>query len=252
MAETVIQFKKEAPPQTGGFVETDTARAIARALRRAKAKSKLTMVAGAPGSGKTDALHRFRSEAPDMLVYTAVSGEGGVFNLACGLCDLVGVKRPKSTDVADARRRIAAEIGPGGFLIIDEAQYLVQRNPKGRDNPEALDWARGVAEEGFFGLALVGDLSLRDAVADMPQLDRRAHPRVVVESVPQEDVAALCQARGLTDPKVIAALAIKARRLGGLGYVEAIHEDARDMSDTGTPALEDYLAAMKLFEEGCR
>ncbi len=213
----------------------------------------MTLIAGAPGIGKTEALWQYFNQYRDSThLYKAVSGEGGVFNLAGGLCALLEMPRPKSTDLADARRRIAEEIGDRSLLIIDEAQYLVQRNPKGRDNPEALDWVRGVAEDGCFGVALVGDLALRDAVREMPQLDRRTHPRVVVEYVPPVDVQALCAARGLTDAKIVEALARKARRLGGLGYVSEVLGDARDMSDTGTPTAEDYLCAMKLFEEGCR
>ncbi|MBK0328143.1 hypothetical protein I5535_12680 [Rhodobacteraceae bacterium F11138] len=62
----------------------------------------------------------------------------------------------------------------------------------------------------------------------------------------------LCKSRGLTDATVVEALARKARRLGGLGYVSEVLNDARDMSDTGTATAEGYLFAMKLFEEGCR
>lgn len=252
MSGNVTPFKKEAPPAACGFVETETARGVLMALHRAWSKGKLTLIAGAPGVGKTEALHQFRKDAPDMLVHTAISGEGGVFNLASGLCDLVGIARPAPTELADARRRLAEAIGVGGFVLIDEAQYLVKRNSKGSDNPEALDWARALAEEGFFGLAFVGDLSLLNAIKAMPQLDRRTHPRVIVETVPDDDVTALCAARGLTDKKVVKALAQKARRLGGLGYVAEILSDARDMSDGDTPAPEDFIAAMQFFEKGCR
>lgn len=253
MTGNVTLFKPEAPPVRPGHVETETTRAIHRALRRAQLKEKMTLVAGAPGIGKTEALWSYFNQQRDTcFFYKATSGEGGVYNLACGLCEMLEIPRPKCTDLAASRRRLAERIGVSSLLIIDEAQYLVQRNLKRRDNPEALDWIRGVAEDGCFGVALVGDLSLRDAVKEMPQLDRRTHPRVVVEYVPQEDVEALCNAHGLTNAKIVEALARKARRLGGLGYVSEVLSDARDMSDTGTPKAEDYLFAMKLFEEGCR
>lgn len=252
MTGNVTPFKKEMPFDPGR-IETATMRGIHRALRRAHAKEKMTLIAGTPGIGKTEATLGYAATYRGLCPYfTAVSGEDGVFNLAYGLSELLELPKPKSTELRQARWSISERIGVGSLLIVDEAQYLVQRNPKGRDNPEALDWLRGMAEEGCFGVALVGDLSLRDIIKELPQLDRRTHPRVVVEYIPQEDVEALCKSRSLTDTKIVEALARKARRLRGMGYVSEVLDDAQDMSDTGTPTAADYLFAMKLFEEGCR
>lgn len=252
MSGNVHRFKSEPPPAPAGFVETDTARAILRALHRARAKEKMTLIAGAPGIGKSRALHRFHDEAPDMLIHSAISGEGGVYNVARALCGMLGLCPPKSSDLSETRRRLAEAIGAGGFVAIDEAQYLVQRNPKGRDDTAALEWVRALSEEGCFGVALVGDMSLVHAIAELPQLDRRTHPRVVVPVSEASDVAAFCAARGLTEKRVIDRIATKARRFGGLGYVAEILSDARDFSDTGVPSAEDFYAAMQMFEEGCR
>lgn len=82
---------KQAVPVQAGFVETATTRAIHRALRRAHSKAKITMIAGAPGIGKTEAIWQFfDADRYRSFLFTAVSGEGGVFNVACRLCEALG------------------------------------------------------------------------------------------------------------------------------------------------------------------
>ncbi len=247
---TPIKAGINFPPS---MVKTRTYEAVLRALDRAHGREKMTLIAGAPGIGKTKALWSYFNANPeDCIFYTAHAGEGGVFNLARGLCNQLELKEPTNAGVRRARDDIAQAIGVGRLLIVDEAQYLVQINPKGSNNPEALEWLRGISEQGYFGVALVGDLSLRDTVKTLPQLDRRTHPRVIVEYVPEDDVKALCEAQNLTNPKIIDLLWRKARLLGGLGYVSEVLADARDMSDTGSPNNSDFMDAIKGFEKGWR
>lgn len=133
-------------------------------------------------------------------------------------------------------------------MAIDEAQYLVQKNPRGPDNWDALEWARELAEEGYFGLAFVGDLKLLDGLSDAPQLRRRTHPRVTLNHSTEEDISAFCQARGLTDRVIVQKLAKVAKRYGGLGDVSEVLTCARDMSNGAMPNSNDFLAAIEYLD----
>ncbi|TCO73061.1 AAA family ATPase [Rhodovulum euryhalinum] len=248
MTANVHMIKPEAPPVQWGFIETRSAQAMALALRRARAKGKIVAISAASGVGKTATVFHLKQDAPGTLVFTAKSGEGGVWNLACGLCNLLGLEPPNGRDLAAARAEIADKIGPDGFLVIDEAQYLIKRNPRGPDDRDALEWARQLAEEGFFALALVGDLRLDKAINDLPQLKRRTHPRVTISHATEADVDLYCRARGLHDDATIRKLADIARRNGGLGDVEDIFATARDLGKTGVPTVEDILAALEYLE----
>ncbi|TCM77621.1 hypothetical protein [Rhodovulum steppense] len=132
--------------------------------------------------------------------------------------------------------------------MIAEAQYLIKRNSNGRDDLDALEWARQLAEEGFFALALMGDLRLDKAINDLPQLKRRTHPRVTISHATEADVAQYCRARGLHDDATIRKLADIARRNGGLGDVEDIFATARDLGKAKVPTVEDILAALEYLE----
>lgn len=159
------------PLRDQGFVETKSASAMLLALRRARAKAKITMISGAPGIGKSATIQHFkRTYAQDAIIFQATAAEGGAWNLACALFSIVGLGIPNARDLPRARENLADAIGQSGFLIIDEAQYLVQRNPRGRDHPDCLEWVRSMSENGGFGLPFVGDLKLDEIILDLPQL----------------------------------------------------------------------------------
>ena len=133
-----MQFDKkpEAPPVRGGFVMTPTARNILRSLDLVASEcgGAITLVAAAPGIGKTEALWSCKHARPDAIMFTAVDGEGGPWGAACQLAQLLGLSEPKANNLMVDRQRIAEEIGADGLLLVDEAQYLARRNPKGADD----------------------------------------------------------------------------------------------------------------------
>lgn len=206
------------------------------------------MIAGAPGVGKSEAMWAFKREVPSAIVVTAVCQEGGTWNLANKLCKVLDLGEPNSRRMPETRIKIAEEIGQGGFLMIDEAQHLVQENPRGQNNWGALEWARGMAEEGCFGLALIGDLKLLNGLDGAPQLRRRTHPRVVIRQATEEDVASVCHACGVSEPKIIQVLTRAAKAFGGLGDVIETIRTARDMNADGNPLLDDFLASLEFLD----
>lgn len=258
MAEHLKLIKPEAPPVPSGlqagFVATEAAQHMLLTLN-AVAKVQgfaVTMIAAAPGTGKTETLWHYRMQHRRSFVCTAVSGEGGVWGAARAVMSLFKLGMPNGRDLPEARAWIAEAVGPGGLLIWDEAQYLVQRNNRGKDNFDAFEWLRFAAEEGDFGLVFVGDLKLVDAVADLPQLRRRLRRPVVIRRVSKADVRIFARARGLDDPRMIDALAAVAAAHGGLGDVANVIAHARDCA-AGTPldlshvlfAIEDLKLAPK-------
>lgn len=250
MAE-VLQFDKkpEAPPVRGGIVMTPTARNILRSidLVASECGGAITLVAAAPGIGKTEALWSCKHERPDAIMFTAVDGEGGPWGAACQLAQLLDLSEPKANSLMADRQRIAEAIGADGLLLVDEAQYLVRRNAKGADDWSAFDWLRAMSEEGCFSIAFVGDLSLLELADKRPGLWRRAGQgrRLVLRNVERGDVEALAAQRGVSDVASVEALYQVARREGGLGYVGAITGHAHKMAGTGTIEGKHVLAAIE-------
>lgn len=186
MAEHLKLIKPEAPPVPSGFVMTEAARDMLRSLNALTAipGGALTMIAGAPGTGKTETLWHYLRQTRQALSCTAVAGEGGVWGVAQSFMAAHDLGTPNARDLAGARARLAEAVGPGGVLVWDEAQYLVQRrNGVGTDNVDAFEWLRSAAEEGGFSIAFVGDLKLVDAVSALPQLRRRLRRPVVIRRV---------------------------------------------------------------------
>ncbi|MFZ7089843.1 AAA family ATPase [Primorskyibacter sp. 2E233] len=179
MTGNVTQIKREEPVRLPHFVETPSSRAMLLALRRARARSRLTMIIGGSGVGKSRTMWKFKTEARDTLVSEARAQEGGAWNLAYRLCELLDMPEPNSRNMPKTGHEIAEEIGPGGFVIIDEAQYLVQENARGPDNWGAVEWFRGVAEAGHFGAAFIGDKRLANSFKDAAQLPRRTGAREI-------------------------------------------------------------------------
>lgn len=249
MAEVIEFAKPEAQaPATGGFVMTESAQDMLRSLQlvSAAACDAITLISAAPGTGKTEVLRHFKREhRPDAVFHTAVAGEGTPWGVACQLMEWLELGTPNGRDLLGARRRIAEEIGADGLLIIDEAQYLVQRNPRGKDSWDSLEWLRAMADDGCFSLAFCGDLALQDTASRLPQLWRRMRRRVVIKHVSKEDVTALVTFRGISDRNVIEILYQVARRGGGLGDVDNAIAHARLLSGQNIPASAYIMAALE-------
>lgn len=147
MAEVIEFAKPEAQaPATGGFVMTESAQEMLRSLQLVRAAGNaITLIAAAPGTGKTEVLKHFTIEQNreakkgksgwvDNVVHlhTAVAGEGSPWGLACQLMQAWNQGPPNGRRLMETRQRIGECVGRGGLLLLDEAQYLVQRNPRGK------------------------------------------------------------------------------------------------------------------------
>lgn len=260
MAEVIEFAKPEAQaPATGGFVMTASAREMERSLQLVRAAGNaITLIAAAPGTGKTEVLKHFASEQNDEAkkgksgwvdnvahLHTAVADKGSPWGLACQLMQAWNQGPPNGRRLMETRQRIGECVGRGGLLLLDEAQYLVQRNPRGKDMWGSFDWVRAMADEGSFSIAFCGDLALFETATHLPQLWRRMRRRVVIKHVSKEDVSALVTFRGISDRNVIEILYQVALRGGGLGDVDNAIAHARLLSGKNIPAGAYIMAALE-------
>jgi hypothetical protein len=257
LAEHLRLINPAAPPQPGGFVETDAARDMLRSINGAVGVwgAAMTMIAAAPGMGKTATLTHAAYQHRRAFMVTAVAGEGGVLGIAAAISRALELPAPKRADLPAARLRIAEEIEPEGLLMIDEAQNLVKRNDKGKDNLDAFEWCRGLCEEGCFTLVFAGDLKLAELVETLPQLRRRMLRPVVIRKIGAGDVAKIAAAQGVTDPQTVAALAGAARAHGALGDVMNVIAHARVFAGDGAVTAVHVAAAiadLKLGPKGAK
>lgn len=250
MAEVVQLAKPGAQAQvTQGFVMTESAQDILRSLQLVSAAGDgaITLIAAAPGAGKTEALWHFKNNMRrDAIFHTAVAKEDDTpWGAACQLMEVLEIGRPNSRDMRGSRQRIAEKVGVQGTLIIDEAQNLVHHNLRGGTDWTTLEWFRQMAEEGYFSLVFCGDLSLLETASRLPQLWRRMRRRVVIKNVTNNDVATLARHRGVTEPAVVETLFRVARRGGGLGDVDAAIAHAQLLSGKDIPDAPFVMAALE-------
>lgn len=249
MAEVIQLAKTEvAKPARGGFVLTESARDMLRSLQMAREEAgAMTLIAAAPGTGKTKALWHFKNEMmPKALLIKATAGEDDTpWGLACQLMEKLNIGKPNNRDMRGSRLQIAEAIGPETLLLIDEAQNLIHQNARGADNWDALLWLRDLGEAGYFSLAFCGDLALIEGANRAPGLWRRWKRRVIIKAVSRPDVEALCEARGCADAPVVDALYQVAKRGGGLADVDMVVAHARILARNQMPGRSHILAAIE-------
>ena len=228
---------KDAPAELGGFVATETAEDMLRSLRliRVQKGVRMTMIAGAPGTGKTTAVARFASEVPEAIHVTAVRGEGSIYTVADLLLEVWG-QATRNRTRTDVRRNLIDNLaGTGAALLIDEAQHV---------EADALEWVRAMCEEARVDLALIGDHRLAPAVQAIPQLWSRMRRPVIVRRPTTGDVAGLARAAGVTDAPSIRALTAVALRDGALRNVESVLDLAALFAGGGAIGTADLRAAI--------
>lgn len=247
----------------GDFAETATALDIERTLDlvRLTEGPKLTYIAGAPGTGKTTAVKRYCKGLGHNAHYIDVAcGEGTAWNVAkriAGAWDHGFGWVSSFNTLAEARMRLLSVMGEGTLLVVDEAQYLHQRNNKNGKKTEAFEWLRALAELGDLDLVFCGDMNLPPVLEEVPQLRSRALRPVIITQVSRADVAAVVDGTPYATEPAVNALHAVARMAGGLRNVNAVVSLALDGArGTGErPTLAHLKAAifdMKLAPKGVK
>lgn len=262
MAEVVEFAKPEAEfPAKDGFVMTDSARNMLRSLKMGRSLGNaFTLIAAAPGTGKTEALKYFaacenaekitpdgRYKFDEVFLHTAVAGEGTPWGLASQFMHIWRMGQPNSRKLTEMRQDIGRVVGAGNMLLVDEAQYLVQRNSRGKDTWDLLEWLRAMADEVQFSVAYCGDLALLEMQHQLPQLWRRVlqNRPVIIRNVSKGDIDAFLASRNVTDAKIADLLFRVSRRGGGLGTVAGSIVHARLLAGGKAPDSAHIMAALE-------
>ncbi len=241
----------------GDWADTETACDILRSLEmvREAEQPAMTMIAGSPGVGKTQAVKQYCSQlGHDGIYIQAARGEGTAWNFAKLLAGIFGGPQViKFNTLAEARMLLSRYIGHRRLLVVDEAQYLHQKNGKTNQVGEAFEWLRATADMGKFDVVFCGDLNLISAVNAMPQLQSRMLRPVIVKEACRADVAAIVEGTAFANGKAIDALHHVARMKGGLRNVGNVTRIALLFAGSDHPTLAHLKAAiidMKLAPKG--
>ncbi len=233
----------------GSIAMTESAQDILRSAQLVSATPSggITLIAAAPGTGKTQTLmhfmHGFEGEA---LWHTAVKGEDDTpWGVAVQLMEKLELGRPNNRNLRGSRNQIAEAIGVDGLIIVDEAQNLIRQNLRGGTEWGGFEWLRALSEEGCFSVIFSGDLALLEIQQRLPQLWRRMRRRVIIKAVSKGDVEALTAWRGLDDARINEALYQVARRGGGLGDVDSAISHTRLLAGGLKPSATHILAALE-------
>lgn len=247
MAQYIKLAKVTDPPRNvGDWAETDTARDITRSLDMVVASEApgFTMISGGPGTGKTTTLTRFCDQMGHRALFvTAARGEGTVWNFAHLLASMWG-NMPHFNTHTEARMIFANFIGRDRVLIIDEAQYLHQKNRRTGQTGEAFEWLRATADLGKFHLVFCGDLYLPRAIESTPQLQSRMMRPVMIRQASRADVAAVVARTPFDRPEFIDVLHSVAQLKGGLRNVQNVTRIAQLFAGDTAPEAEHLKAAI--------
>lgn len=212
------------------------------------------MIAGVPGAGKSEAVKSCADQYPAHCIYIqAVRGEGTPWSFAHSLGNHWGYAKPSFGSVQEARMAFGPYFPSDSLLIVDESQYLHQKNRHTGKTGEALEWVRGLAETWGFQVALCGDLDLVTAVASMPQLQSRMRRSVIIKRVNARDVSEIVDGTGWESREAMSALSAIAKHKGGLRNVENVIRVAELFAGNDMPQLAHLKAAivdMKLAPKG--
>jgi DNA transposition AAA+ family ATPase len=210
------EYTSELPPKPG-WVETPTARRIFQTLEMGQFLKELVIAYGAPGTGKTMTSEHYAVTKPNVWLVTPTKASASVRGILMLMCDKLGISDPGSGNYIIQKEIMKKISGTNGLLIIDEAQQLTV---------SALDLLRQIHEQaGGVGLALVGNEPLYNQMTGgfrlqkFAQLFRRIAQRTHIEGTLAEDVAAMCEAIGITDDDAVEYLSRIGTLPGGLGGI---------------------------------
>ncbi len=182
------------------YVETSVSRLVYSICHRTHLYGDIGLIAGRPGTGKTEALKRYASEVDSAILIEAS------YNMSAGLLLDELIERTKAT-VRTARNGtrgtqaqrlrgvIDALIGTDHLVIVDEADTLTPAN---------LEHLRRISDLGGVGIVLAGEPRLHGMVRDPDGRFGRIHSRIgfwppVIRCITEEDCAALVEAAHATD-----------------------------------------------------
>lgn len=207
-------------PEVPGYTETPSSKRIHAALAYAQMFGDSAVIYGQPGVGKTCTAQAYQRSAPNVWIATMSPATATVAAALEEVCDAVGL-RDTLHGAAKMKRAIARRVrGTQGLLIIDEAQHLSTR---------ALEELRTLNDATDVGLAYMGSERVQVRLTggsrseDTAQLFSRQGKWVGIQKTTAKDIAALVEAWGIGEARVLEIAQEIGSRPGGLrGLTKAL------------------------------
>jgi DNA transposition AAA+ family ATPase len=174
------------------WVETSVARLVRSICHRTHLYRDIGIIAGRPGTGKTEALRHYAAEVDTTILIEAS------YNMSAGLLldELIAHTKAqvrtarngtRGTQAQRLRAVIEACVGTDYLIIVDEADTLTPAN---------LEHLRRISDLGGVGVVLAGEPRLHGMVRDPDGRFGRIHSRVgfwppVIRAITEEDCNAL-------------------------------------------------------------
>ncbi len=218
------------------IVPTQNSRTIEMVCGHAKTKSMWFAVSHRAGSGKTTALETF-ALANRASTFLIQAREWAKREFLLQLCRTLGIDTTYRMSLDELTQEVIVFFTsrPGSVLLIDEADKL--KSPARRVLIPIYN-----ACEGVMGVVIVGTDHLEKDLRNDVRLSRKGSDEIIsrfgrkfihLAGANERDVAAICQANGITDKKTIAKIFKEAepvRRVtneGGTMTQEEVVEDLR-------------------------
>lgn len=218
-------------PEAPSWQQTKTAVKILTVLEHCQVFGDMGVLGMGPGLGKTHTIAQFKATRPRVWTAAMSPSSRGVPNALVAMLEAMGEDEAKGTPQA-LSRRVQKKAGPGGLIVIDEAQHLSQ---------QAVDEFRSIHDRTGVGLVFSGD----ENVFQLFDGTRKAafaqfHSRIGIrhrQSRPYaDDAEILAIAHGVTDGPSIKLLRDMAQKPGALrGVTKTLLLARRMASMTDTP-----------------
>ncbi len=226
------------------FCPTPTSEQVMKVVDIAMLTRSLGVVVGAPGVGKSTALREAARITPG-AVYCAMSAAHSSLPAVLRLvCDALGVAPRAGTDAMFDALCHRIEQGRVPVLLIDEAQFLNDRN---------LDVLRCLYDATAMPIVFAGNYTLRDRfnkskAASFGQFTSRVGARADLKAATTADVEALARHLGVREPDAFGWLESWEGEGGGLRRIKTLLGLARGAAGEGDIGLDHLKQAAAMLE----
>lgn len=235
-------------PAAPHWVSTPTAEKVISGLRYAQIANDIVVIYGGAGLGKSKAIERYRTQAPNVWVAEMTPASSGVLGCLETIVEAMGIRDYSRTAHAMQRCILAKARGTNGLLVIDEAQHLTTL---------ALDQVRAINDQAQVGLVLCGNERVYGQMAGgtraayLDRLFSRIGKRIHLKKSSDADVDAIIHAWGVKDVQCKARIRDIASHPGALRVLTKVLRVATIYSDAAGRQLsyDDLQAAWR--ELGC-
>lgn len=226
-------------PAAPAWVETPTSQTVRSALTYAQMAGAIACIYGGAGVGKSSAIRRYQSTAPNIWIVTATPTTARPGPILYRIAATLGIRTSGSLHLVESNI-IERVRDTRGLLVIDEAQHLCHR---------ALDAVRSIHDAASIGIVLAGNevvysqLTGGNRSVGFAQLFSRISKRVRLDRPRAGDVDAILDAWGIEDGEARKLCGHIARRPGALRGLSQTLAMASMFAEGGTPGVSHIRAA---------